>query len=162
MLLRAVLLFVLTSASVDHRGWTVIGPGGGGAEFHPTISPHDQNRALVSCDMTGAYLTEDGGASWRMINFGTTVRFFVFEEQRPKVVYAQTSRLWRSDDGGRSWAVIYPPDAKVTIDGDHGDERAVSSMPAVDALVASGDRLWVAMGTALKRSADDGKTWSAV
>jgi photosystem II stability/assembly factor-like uncharacterized protein len=157
-----LLLFALASTSVDHPGWRVIGPGGGGAQFHPTISPHDPNRALVSCDMTGAYLTEDGGASWRMINFGTTVRFFAFDQERPKVVYAQSSRLWRSEDSGRSWAVIYPSDAKVTIDGDHGDERAVSPEPAVDALWASGDKLWAAMGTSLKRSEDGGKTWSVI
>src|SRR5512133_3258278 len=112
-MIRALLLFALAATSVDHPGWRVIGPGGGGAQFHPTISPHDPNRVLVSCDMTGAYLTEDGGASWRMVNFGSTVRFFAFDAERPRVAYAQTTRLWRSEDGGRSWSVIYPSDARL-------------------------------------------------
>ncbi len=56
----------------------IIGPGGGGAMFHPTISPHDPNTVLVSCDMTGSYITHDAGKSWRMFNLRGVVRFFVF------------------------------------------------------------------------------------
>ena len=63
MLLRALFFFALLGTSIDHPGWTVLGPGGGGAQFNPAVSPHDPKRVLVSCDMTGAYLTEDGGAS---------------------------------------------------------------------------------------------------
>jgi len=50
-------------------GWRILGPGGG-AQFIPAISPHDSRRVPVACDMTGSYLTEDGGASWRMFNLG--------------------------------------------------------------------------------------------
>ena len=57
----------------------VIGPGGGGSMFNPTVSPHDKNTVLVSCDMTGAYITHDGGQSWRMFNLRGTVRFFAFD-----------------------------------------------------------------------------------
>src|ERR1017187_6985685 len=38
-------------------GWRILGPGGGGSLFHPTVSPHDSRTALVACDMTGSYLT---------------------------------------------------------------------------------------------------------
>jgi photosystem II stability/assembly factor-like uncharacterized protein len=162
MMARTLLLFALLSASIDHAGWTVIGPGGGGAQFHPTVSPHDPNRVLVSCDMTGAYLTEDGGASWRTVNLGSTVRFFAFDQERANVVYAQTTRLWRSTDGGRSWKAIYPADARVEIEGDHAEERALSDKPAVDALWAAGDRLWAAMGNTLQRSEDSGSTWTRI
>jgi photosystem II stability/assembly factor-like uncharacterized protein len=159
---RSILLLALLAASAEHPGWRVLGPGGGGAQFHPTVSPHDPNRVLVSCDMTGAYLTEDGGASWRMVNFGSTVRFFAFDERKKDVAYAQTTRLWRSEDGGRSWKPIYPADARMVIDGDHAEERAESALPAVDALAASGDELWAAMGNSVQRSADGGRTWARV
>ena len=36
--------------------WTRIGPGGGGAQFIPAISPHDPSTILARCDMTGASL----------------------------------------------------------------------------------------------------------
>ncbi len=48
--------------------WSVIGPGGGGALFLPTVSPHDPRTVLARCDMTGAYITNDAGGSWRMFN----------------------------------------------------------------------------------------------
>src|ERR1039458_10875187 len=51
-------------------GWRILGPGGGGSVFHPTVSPHDSRTALVACDMTGSYLTRDGGATWRIFNLG--------------------------------------------------------------------------------------------
>jgi photosystem II stability/assembly factor-like uncharacterized protein len=110
--------------------------------------------------MTGAYLTEDGGASWRMFNLGSTVRFFAFDESDPQVVYAETTRLWRSVDGGRTWRPVYPSDARLVIDGDHAEERVESSQPPVDALWAKGPVLWAAMGNALRRSSDGGASWS--
>src|SRR6267143_5803202 len=49
-------------------GWRVLGPGGGGTMIGPTISPHDPSVVLEHCDMTGGYVTTDGGSSWRMFN----------------------------------------------------------------------------------------------
>ncbi len=73
----------LASAASRPGGFRVIGPGGGGAMFNPTISPHDTNTALVSCDMTGSYITHDGGRSWRMFNLRGTTKFFVFDPLAP-------------------------------------------------------------------------------
>src|SRR4051795_4534120 len=70
--------------------WEVIGPGGGGTMTHPTISPHDPKVVLVGCDMTGAYITYDGGESWRMINLGSVVSSFAFDPVHPDVIYAAT------------------------------------------------------------------------
>src|SRR5258708_21007859 len=104
-----VLIVCLTSAWAERPGnFRVIGPGGGGAMFNPKISPHDANTVLVSCDMTGAYITHDGGQSWRMFNLRGRVRFFVFDPVDPKVVYAQATGLWRSTDAGESWKLVYP------------------------------------------------------
>ena len=50
--------------------WNVIGPGGGGTHYFPTISPLDPKGVLVRCDMTGEYITADGGDTWRMICLG--------------------------------------------------------------------------------------------
>jgi hypothetical protein len=109
---RRSLLSILTvglilSASRYDR-WEIIGPGGGGSQLYPTISPHDPKRVLVACDMTGSYLTEDGGASWRMFNLGGTTRFFEWDPKNPKVVYAGGSALYRSSDGGVSWNRLFP------------------------------------------------------
>ena len=65
----AVAVLCLSSAFAERPGnFKIIGPGGGGAMFHPTISPHDSRTALIACDMTGSYITHDGGRSWRTFN----------------------------------------------------------------------------------------------
>src|SRR5262249_21185123 len=148
--LRWLLLGFAAVVSSDHPRWTVLGPGGGGAQFNPTVSPHDPDRVLVSCDMTGAYLTEDGGRSWRMVNLGSTVRFFAFDNSDKRVVYAQTTRLWRSRDAGRNWSPVYPEGARTEINGDHGDERLVSNRLPIDALAAEEGTVWAAAGKVLQ------------
>jgi hypothetical protein len=53
----------LGSLTARAEKFTVVGPGGGGAMFNATISPHDPREVLVSCDMSGAYISHDGGGS---------------------------------------------------------------------------------------------------
>ena len=107
-----LVLFVLTCAFADRPGgFHPIGPGGGGAMFNPTISPHDPNTVLVSCDMTGSYITHDGGHTWRMFNLRGIVSFFVFDPLDPKTIYAEATGLWRSVDGGERgiWSIPILP-----------------------------------------------------
>ncbi len=96
--------FLLALACFAQRPgqFTVLGPGGGGAMFNPAISPHDPNTVLVSCDMTGSYITHDGGQSWRMFNLRGTVSFFAFDPKE-SADYLRTSDRsvahpgWRTD-----------------------------------------------------------------
>jgi photosystem II stability/assembly factor-like uncharacterized protein len=104
--------------------WEIIGPGGGGTMTHPTISPHDPNVVLVGCDMTGAYITYDGGQSWRMFNLGAAVSAFAFDPSNPDVIYAGNPALWRSADRGRTWRMVFPDPRRQTRElmvGDHAD-----------------------------------------
>jgi hypothetical protein len=95
-LLRVALTVLILADGADSRpgDFKIIGPGGGGAMFHPTVSPHDPNTVLVSCDMTGSYITHDGGKSWRMFNLRGVVQFFVFDPLNRKVIYAGSNGLW--------------------------------------------------------------------
>ena len=101
--------------------WKVIGPGGGGGVFLPTISPFDKNLVLTHCDMTGAYVSNDGGNDWRMFNLWTVPNDFEFDPIDSNVIYTAThgyryaedrgsglSMLYRSDDKGRHWRIVYP------------------------------------------------------
>ncbi len=101
--------------------WKVIGPGGGGGIFLPTINPADPNNVLVHCDMTGGYVTYDGGESWRMFSLGNVPVDFEFDPGDPNTIYTATrgflhsedrgsglTLLFRSEDRGKRWRVVYP------------------------------------------------------
>jgi len=160
---------ILLSAATVHDV-KIIGPGGGGAQFYPAISPHDSQRVLVACDMTGSYLTENGGGSWRMFNLGGPTRFFEWDPNDAQVAYAGNIGLFRSGDAGRTWQLLYPAHKDVAayeMNDDHAETAIlVGGKPAdrVTALaVQPGDsrRLYAAFGTMLRISEDGGKSWRA-
>jgi photosystem II stability/assembly factor-like uncharacterized protein len=135
--LMAVICFSALTARADH--FTVVGPGGGGAMFHATISPHDPSEVLVACDMTGAYISHDGGHSWRMFSLRGTVGFFAFDPIQPHTIYAGTKALWRSTDDGESWKLIWPLPSTISgirMNSDHADETIVSDSNAMGDIVA--------------------------
>ena len=117
LLVAAALACAAPAPRAD--GWRIIGPGGGGSLFHPTVSPHDSRTVLVACDMTGAYLTHDGGAHWRIVNLGEPVRFFVFDPIDANVIYAKAGGIFRSADDGETWTRFFPRD----VQNDHHGRR---------------------------------------
>jgi photosystem II stability/assembly factor-like uncharacterized protein len=145
--------------------WVVIGPGGGGGQFNPTVSPLDSNKVLMSCDMTGAYISNDGGETWRMFNARSTVSFFVFDPVDANVIYSYRQGLMRSADGGKTWNLVFPDPANVDrnaiTDGDtiatkDGTRERISAL-AVDP--ADSKTLYTARSQGFWVSTDWGKTW---
>lgn len=151
--------------------WKVIGMGGGGAQYIPTVSPHDPNKIFVRCDMTGSYLSEDGGKSWRMFNLRGVVRFFVFDPVDPDTMYAKSSALYRSSDGGRTWQLVHPAASKLKglrISDDHAKVEMVTGGRGEEIIALTVDparskTLYAAMeksgAVSLVISSDRGKTW---
>lgn len=163
------MLLAAAAAAQDSSLWKIIGPGGGGAMFHPAISPHNPSRVLVACDMTGSYLTHDGGASWRMFNLRSPASFFAFDPVDPRTLYAYASGLWRSGDDGRSWSLVYPSPAAVTgldMSGDHGDVEVQTSTPtqalSAFAVDPANSSLLYAASSVLLSSKDRGRTWEEI
>ena len=118
-----------TNPNGRNDSWGFTGAGGGGAMFNPTVSPHNPEYAYVRCDMTGAYVTYNGGGSWRMFNLRSPVRWFVFDPQDPNVIYANSIALFRSIDRGVSWSIVYPDPSEiksVVSRGDHAQEVVVT------------------------------------
>jgi photosystem II stability/assembly factor-like uncharacterized protein len=172
--LPVILVVVCLSSAFADRpgGFRIIGPGGGGAMFNPTISPHDINTVLISCDMTGSYVTHDGGRTWRMFNLRGVVDFFVFDPLDAKTMYAHATGLWRSTDGGENWNLVYPSPSAVKgvkMNSDHADEQILADpdpLSAISALAvdpANSKVLYAAAGTkqspALFVSRDSGQSW---
>jgi photosystem II stability/assembly factor-like uncharacterized protein len=171
----ASFLALAGSGNVRPGNFQITGPGGGGAMFHPTISPHDVNTVLVACDMTGSYISHDGGQSWRMFNLRGVVRFFVFDPLDKKVIYAQADALWRSGDNGETWALVQPKPSslkQIKMASDHADEDFIAEPNSLGTITAmaidpSDSRvIYAAAGDKKKSlsaffvSRDSGATWS--
>src|SRR6266496_6600378 len=140
-LLRLAVAAILLANGGDSRpgGFKIIGPGGGGAMFHPIISPHDSSTVLISCDMTGSYITHDAGRSWRMFNLRGVVDFFTFDPLDPKTMYAHATGLWRSTDGGEQWNLVYPSPSAVKgvkMNSDHADEHILADHDPLNVITA--------------------------
>ena len=117
------------STPLSESTWTRLGPGGGGVQENATINPHDPLNVFVSCNMTGAYVTYDGGEKWRMFNLGWTIRDFEFDPTSDSTVYASSNGLYGSEDLGKSWNMIYPSSERlVSVEqiGDHADQRIIT------------------------------------
>lgn len=181
-MIRKIVLFTLiflaaVSGALRHDSWEVIGPGGGGAQFFPAINPQNANEVFVACDMTGAYVSHDGGSTWRMFNLGQVAKGFTFDPNDARTVYTRTAgegtgALWRSTDSGDTWRLVYPDPANVTgvfQNSDHGSNAIGSSvdMPGeIEALaIDPGDAhlLYAVMrrdhAARLYTSSDWGRTW---
>ncbi len=93
------------------RNWEPAGLSGGGGMFSPAISPADPNLMMINCDMSAAYISQDGGHNWRMIHHAqlrTDTRCRpAFHPLDPNVIYASSSgRLRISRDRGETFAPI--------------------------------------------------------
>ncbi|PYX83410.1 MAG: hypothetical protein DMG70_10705 [Acidobacteria bacterium] len=173
-ILPALVVVVCAACAFAERpgDFRVIGPGGGGAMFNPTISPHDTNTVLISCDMTGSYITHDAGQTWRMFNLRGVADFFVFDPRDPQTMYVHETGLWRSSDGGEQWKLVYPDPGAVTgvqMNSDHSDEHILADpdpLGEISALAVDPGDSNILYAAAFKKehfalfvSRDYGKTW---
>ncbi len=140
--------------------------------FHVTLNPRDPSEVLLSCDMTGSYISHDGGHHWRMFSLRGSAHFFAFDPVRPHVLYAATVGLWRSTDDGATWNLLWPRPSTirgVQMDSDHADETLLTSSNPIGEIVAlaidpaDSNTLYAAATkegrTSLVLSRDGGTTW---
>ena len=152
--------------------WKVLGPGGGGAQFHPAISPHDPMAILNSTDMSEGYISHDGGESWRMFNLRGHIRWYAWDPLNGNIAYAKTIGLFRTTDSGVTWRLVHPAPSnikRIVAVGDHGIETIVTkdgSNESIEALaidpsnsralvgvISDGKRSWLAT------SRNGGENW---
>ena len=111
----AALLCLPGLAGAVPVDWQPRGPGGGGALFQPSMSPHAPGEMHVACDMSELFRTDDFGLSWSMSDFrviGANTQTHVWYTPDPNVLYTidratrNLDELYqpvKSLDGGRSW-----------------------------------------------------------
>ncbi|MGD1094089.1 MAG: hypothetical protein ABSB35_19160, partial [Bryobacteraceae bacterium] len=148
--------------------WRIVGPGGGGAQYNPAISPLDPNIVLVACDMGGSYISVDGGTSWREFNLRSVVRNFGFDPADRNVIYAAagTTGLWRSEDLGRKWSLIFPDSiTNLQIHDDEAETMLTTRAGYLGGVVAfaidpqDSKTIYLLAGRTLFISRNLGKTW---
>jgi photosystem II stability/assembly factor-like uncharacterized protein len=95
-------------------GWRVVGPGGGGAQFSPVVSPHDDRDMFILCDMSGFYRSRDAGESFLQMSWGNRAGEAVYHPADANVVYGCSTALYRSEDAGRRWRMLFPKPGDIT------------------------------------------------
>ncbi len=160
--------------AADVSDWIKIGPGGGGATFLPTFSYQIDQEFLVRCDMTGSYLTKDGGDSYSQINFANGSGSFAFDPHDAATIYIGSSSLNRSTDGGKTWSQLFPKREEILSEkyaGDHGSysfKTVSTSLYNLESPDIKGirvdpvkkDVLYFSMGKAFYYSDDRGSTFT--
>lgn len=160
------------SGKADSNAWGHMGIGGGGAMFYPAVSPHNPDFVFVSCDMTGSYVTYNGGESWRAFNLRGVTSSYIFDPIDSNTVYANSVMLYKSTDRGQTWDVIYPsPDdiERVISKGDHAQEVVVTKDKVRRRVLAlavdpeNSEKLFAVISIAgtpvFHHSEDGGKNW---
>ena len=74
-----------------------------------------------------------------MFNLRGTVNFFAFDPHNSHIIYANTTALWRSDDDGDTWRLVYPKASsvkEVEMASDHAEETIVASPDPLGSITA--------------------------
>lgn len=153
--------------------WQKLGPGGGGATFIPTFSYHSTSHFLLKCDMTGSYLTANGGQSYDQINIPNGATSFAYDPSDANTLYIGSKTLIRSTDGGKSWNRIFPANTDIIGESYTGDHASYMVETKPGALYEKGGSIqsirvnpedpasvFFGMGQSLYFTSDSGKTWN--
>lgn len=151
--------------------WEKLGPGGGGATFIPTFSHESPDNFMIRCDMTGAYITNNGGSSYHQVNFANGSSAFAFDPNDKNIIYIGGNFLHRSTDGGETWKQVFPKKENIIKESyfsDHASYSATvndslynfkSDISAIRIDPADNKNIYIAMGSSLLHSNDNGNTW---
>ncbi|MCB0647110.1 MAG: hypothetical protein KDC49_10630 [Saprospiraceae bacterium] len=154
--------------------WEIIGPGGGGATYIPTFSYSNSDHLMLRCDMTGNYLSTNGGKSFSIKNFIGGASSFAFSPLDASVIYAGGKLLYKSSDFGKSWNVLQGngegkmlvsyrgdhADTQVSVDGgDRTDDILKQEITCIVQNPTDPLKIYTARPNYLSFSDDSGKTW---
>ncbi|MEA2478581.1 MAG: hypothetical protein QOJ07_503 [Thermoleophilaceae bacterium] len=151
--------------------------GGGGLCLHSISTwPGEPDRLAIAISAAGVWLTDDGGASWRMGNEGLGARYLPDDAPpdqvalcvhrlhraptRPERMFMQFhGGVYRSDDAGQSWSDIaagLPSDFGFPLAIDPADPDSAYLIP----LTADTDRVTPDGRVRVYETRDGGSSWT--
>ena len=190
VLLSLSASFDCAAAETAPHGWSPVGLSGGGGMFSPAISPADPNLMMLNCDMSAAYVSEDGGRNWRMIHHAQLRSDIqcrpASHPSDPNIIYASSGGQLRvSRDRGRTFSpignlkqslsgeiAIHPSDPSVMLAGTRDGRCHLSRDAGATWTTCQGPQrsvigfhfhgriLFAATSQGIWRSDDGGQTWA--
>jgi hypothetical protein len=169
--------FTLNQALFDEPTRPNWQPGAGGLCLHSIVTwPGEPARLAIAISAAGVWLTDDGGASWRRGNDGLNPRYLPEDApedeialcvhsieraaRRPDRLFMQFhGGVYRSDDGGESWADIadgLPSDFGFPLALDPADPDSAFLIP----LKADVDRVTPDGHVRVYETRDAGASWT--
>ncbi|HUQ64632.1 MAG TPA: hypothetical protein VM101_00655, partial [Flavitalea sp.] len=161
-----------TKENPQQENWQKMGPGGGGATFIPTFSYQSPDNFIIRCDMTGSYITDNGGGSYHQVNFQNGASAFAYDPGNKTTIYIGASFLHRSTDGGKTWKQLFPKNEDIVKESYFSDHASYSAtakdtnlynghdnISAIRIDPSNSQKIFIAMGASLLASNDNGNTW---
>ncbi|MBN1676132.1 MAG: hypothetical protein JXR37_34120 [Kiritimatiellae bacterium] len=151
--------------------WRSIGPAHFGAMYVPTFSPHDPKVIVCGTDMGNAFMTRDGGKTWKILGRNGAEPFgnpgyrgmwnCCFDPKRPARIFIGSEHgLYRTTDGGENWRLVLGGTPAETFGAIAVDPTDPNIVYAANGHTARSGVSW-SRGDVWK-SADGGDIWRAI
>src|ERR1700694_389640 len=111
------ILLLLTAALAGAQPWKTLGPDGGDVRSL-AFEPNNPDRIFLGTSSGTLYLSTDGGGSWSRLShlgnsFEMVLDHIIVDPADARIMYVSawsvesaTGDLFRSKDGGKTWAIL--------------------------------------------------------
>lgn len=152
----------------SYNGWTSGTFWGGGYVQNVVQCPSDPNRCYAYIDMAGAYRSDDGGMTWRMLHgafppgVGFDIRGLAVDPRNADNILLVLSNtrfakghLLASSDGGTCFRIV----GRVDVDN-HSTNKPAGFV--IDRNPGNPDELLIGCYDGVMRSTDNGESWKQI
>ncbi len=166
----ALAMFCAANVAADYNGWHSGAFWGGGYVQNVVLAPSDAKRCYAYIDMAGAYRSDDGGMTWKMLHgafpagLGFQVRGLAVDPRNADKILLMLNNtrfakghLLASNDGGGTFRIT----GRVNSNGESNPTGKTAGF-LIDRNPAAPDEILVADDDGVQKSSDNGSTWRQV